>query len=355
MVISWQVGLLLTLLAVAAMLVVALLLCSRRHGRQAERAGRLEGTLERMLPCWVERGPSPQELDWLAHLSAADRHVLFGYCIGALPRLERDAAERVRGALGRSGLLEREIARLRHRSPAQRAEACRILGRLGQADAIPPLVERLRDPDLAVLRQALGALADLGAVEALGAAIEAIDASADWGNLLAIMALTRMGPASVPQIGALLETSRSPAMTKALLQVTGQLGAAADPAVVRALATHADPGIRIEAVRTLGTIPADAESVTACLTAMDDPDWPARALAAWSLGRLGDSRAIPRLERAMGDTAYWVRHHVAEAMAGLGEAGEAALRRGLNDANPFVRDMAAQVLFMQTPPERGAA
>jgi HEAT repeat protein len=136
-------------------------------------------------------------------------------------------------------------------------------------------------------------------------------------------------------------------MTKALLQITGRLGLAPDPAAVRALAAHPDPEIRVEAVRTLGTIAPDAESVAVCLATMDDAEWPPRALAAWSLGRLGDDRAIPRLEQAMGDTAYWVRHHVADALGGLGAAGEAALRRGLDHANPFVRDMAAQALFMR--------
>lgn len=354
MVSSWEAGLLLALVATAAMLVVALLLCNRWHSRQADGARRLVRTLEGMLPRWVERGHSATEVDWLTHLSEADRQVLLGFCIGMLPRLDRDAAERIRGVLCQSGLLEREVARLRRRSPTQRAEACLILGRLRQVDAIPLLVERLRDVDSAVRRQAIGALADLGAVEALGAVAEAIDVSADWSNQLAIMALARMGPASSSQVGALLAGSRSPAMTKALLQVTGQLGVAADPAAVRALASHPDPEIRIEAVRTLGNIAPDPESVTVCLTAMDDSEWPARALAAWSLGRLRDGRAIPRLERAMGDTAYWVRHHAAEAIAGLGEAGETALQRRLSDANPFVRDMAAQVLFMRVLPAGGA-
>jgi HEAT repeat protein len=352
---SWEAGLLLTLVAVAAMLVVALLLCNWRHGQQAEDARRLVRTLERMVPRWVGQGPSATEIDWLTHLSEADRQVLLGFCIGMPPRLDRDATERIRGVLCQSGLLEREVARLRRRSPAQRAEACRILGRLGQSDAIPVLLERLRDADSMVRRQAIGALADLGAVEALGPVAEAIDASADWSNLLAIMALARMGPASSRQVGALLAGSRSPGMTKALLQVTGQLGVAADPAAVRALASHPDPEIRVEAVRTLGNIAPDAESVTVCLAAMDDSEWPVRALAACSLGRLRDGRAIPRLERAMGDTAYWVRHHAAEAMAGLGEAGETALRRRLRDANPFVRDMAAQVLFMRILPAGGTA
>jgi hypothetical protein len=351
---SWEVGLLLTLLAAAAVVVATLLLCSRWHGRQAGRAGCLVRTLERMLPCWVERDPSASEVDWLTHLSEFDRPVLLRFCIGIMPGLQRKTAERLRGALHRSGQLQGEVLRLGLRSPAHRAAACRILGRLGQADTIPLLVERLRDADAMVRRQAIGALADLGAVETIGAVAEAIDASDGWSNLLAIMALARMGPASGPHVGALLAGSKSPVMTKALLQVTGQLGVAADPAAVRALASHPDPEVRIEAVRTLGNIAPDGESVEICLAAMDDPEWPARALAAWSLGRLRDGRAIPRLERAMGDTAYWVRQHAAEAMAELGEAGEAALRRRLNDANPFVRDMAAQVLFMRVVPAGGA-
>jgi HEAT repeat protein len=57
----------------------------------------------------------------------------------------------------------------------------------------------------------------------------------------------------------------------------------------------------------------------------------------------------------MGDPAYWVRQHVAEAMAALGEPGAAALRRGLKDENPFVRDMAAQTLFMRSLTEGEAA
>ncbi|HEU5041237.1 MAG TPA: HEAT repeat domain-containing protein, partial [Gemmatimonadales bacterium] len=120
------------------------------------------------------------------------------------------------------------------------------------------------------------------------------------------------------------------------------------------LAAHPDPEVRVEAVRVLGTLAPDAESAAVCLDAMDDAEWPVRALAAWTLGRVGDARALARLRGAMGDPAYWVRHHVAEAMASLGEPGAAALRHGLEDANPFVRDMAEQTLFMRAL-ARGAA
>ena len=355
MVTRWELALLPALLAVAAVLVVALLLCSWWHGRQAVRTERLERTVRQLLTAWAERSPTPEELDRLAAMTAAERRVLLGCCMRELPGLEPEAQARVRDVMRRSTVLEREVARLRHRSPAHRAEACRILGRLGQHEAVPLLVERLRDPDTAVRREAIAALADLRAVEALGAVARALEAAGEWGNLLAIMSLVRMGPGSAPQFGALLESAESVAMTKALLQVTGQLGVAADPSRVRALAAHAEMEIRVEAVRALGSAAPDPESVTVCMTAMDDPEWPVRALAAWSLGRLHDERAVPRLERAMGDSAYWVRHHVAGALAELGEAGEAALTRGLGDANPFVRDMAAQALFMRSATRGEAA
>ena len=70
---------------------------------------------------------------------------------------------------------------------------------------------------------------------------------------------------------------------------------------------------------------------------------------------MGAVHAHPPGERAMGDQAYWVRHHVAEAMAALGTRGEAALRRALTHDNPFVRDMAAQTLFMRALAEGEAA
>ncbi len=341
--------------AVPALLMVALLLANWWHGRLATRAAHLEYWAAGMLVGWTERSATSAELDGLARLSAADRRVLLAFLIKLMPELGEETAQRTRDALRRSGLLERVITRVRHRSPMDRAEACRILGRLGQAESTPLLVERLRDPHPMVRREAIAALADIRAVEAIGAIAEAIEAAGDWSNLATVMTLLRMGHGSAAGVGVPLAGAGSPEMTKALLQVTGRLGVAADPSAIRALASHPDAEVRVEALRALGSLGPDAESVSVCLTGMDDPEWPVRALAAWSLGRLGDGRAVPRLERAMGDGAYWVRHHVAEALTGLGEPGDAALRRALVDANPFVRDMAAQALYMQAVTQGEAA
>jgi len=63
-----------------------------------------------------------------------------------------------------------------------------------------------------------------------------------------------------------------------------------------------------------------------------------------------------RAMRRMTD-AYFKSFHDgnAEAIAAMGDAGEATLRRCLDDANPFVRDMATQALFMRSVRQESAA
>jgi HEAT repeat protein len=325
----------------AAFLFVALLGASLWGHRSGSRVELLQATAKQLFSGAAEH-------DWLERLSAADGRVVVAYLLRTLPDVEAGTAERVRAVLRRSSVAGRELARLNARSALRRAEACRILGGLGETGAIPRLIELLRDRDPVVRREAVGALADLRAVETLPAIAAAREETDGWGDLLAIITLVRMGPGCVPHIGALLASPRSPGMTKALLQVTTQLRATTDPGLIRSLAGHPEMEVRVEALRALGALGPDPESVAVCLAAMDDPEWPTRALAASSLGRLGERGAIPRLEQAMGDPAYWVRHHVAEAIAGMGEAGKAALTRGLEHANPFVRDMSAQALYMRS-------
>ena len=347
MVSSLEIALLAALLFISLLLVIALFVAHWWHGLRDARGARLGDALRPMVARWAERGADATELAWLEQLPPRDGRTALVALLGEIAQLGPDGAARVRGALRQSGLAARELARLRHRSATRRIEACRLAGRLGDAAAVPLLLERLRDPDPGVRREAVRALGELRAVDAIPDLAQAIEAMGEWSNLLLVMALVRMGPGGAHAVGALLATARSPGMTKALLQVTGRLGSAAEPAVIRTLASHPDPEVRVEAVRALGLIAPDAESAAVCLAAMDDPEWPVRALAASSLGRLRDARAIPRLARALGDPAYWVRHHAAEAMAELGEPGAAVLRGALDDINPFVRDMASQTLFMR--------
>lgn len=351
------VGLLLALTGIAALLLAALLLLNQHHRRRDLRILRLRRALGPMLASPAGRDRTLSEPVWLDDLSCADGRSALLVCLEALPRLSPTAADRVRDVLHRSRAARRAIDDLSHASAARRIEGCRMAGRLGDRGAMALLVQRLEDPDFGVRREAIRALGELGAVEAVGAIAETIEGMGEWTNLLLLMALVRMGPRGAPAIGSLLaaSTDRSPDMIKALLQVTSRIGLAADPQLVRTLASHREPEVRVEAVRVLGSIAPEPSSVDTCLAAMDDAEWPVRAIAASSLGRLGDERTLPRLARSMGDPAYWVRHHVAEAMASLGEPGADALRQALHDGNPFVRDMAAQALFMRALADGEAA
>jgi HEAT repeat protein len=342
-------------LCLAAAMVAALLALNWWHRRGDRRQAHVRRTVTAMLATWRRHPPSPGDILWLSAQGGAGGRTALGACVEALAGLDPAHADRVREALGRSGLADREIAGLRHRDPSRRATACRVVGRLAEAGAVALLVERLQDQAPEVRCEAIRALGDLRAVEAMDAIADTIETMGAWTNLLLTMAIVRMGPAVAPAIGRLLHASRSPAMTKALLQVTSRIGVVADPVMVRVLAGHPEPEVRVEAVRVLGAAVRDPESTAVCLDAMDDPEWPVRALAAWAIGRVGDDRAIARLRRAMGDPAYWVRHHVAEAIAAMGERGAAALREGLSDQNPFVRDMAAQALYMRAAREGALA
>ena len=335
MVTRFDVALLAGLLAFAVLLLAALLAVNWWHRRR-------DGLLSRL------------RLEDLAH---AESRLELVTCLEALPGLDATEADRLRDLLSLSPAARRELGRLGHRSASRRIEACRFAGRLGDPAVVPRLVELLRDRDPGVRRAAIRARGELRAVEAVPEIADAIEAMAEWSNLLLVMALIRMGPACAPAIGALLRASnaRSPATVKGLLQVTSRIGVATEPEVIRGLASHDDMEVRVEAVRVLGAIAPDRRSADVCLASMDDTEWPVRAIAASSLGRLRDERALARLARSMGDPAYWVRHHVAEAMASLNEPGAEALRRALQDANPFVRDMAAQALFMRALADGEAA
>jgi HEAT repeat protein len=354
-----DVAALLGLLALAALLLAALLVASWWHRRRVARRAHLRRAVQPMLAAAaaVQPDPGPSGPAWLDDLSNADARLALVACLEALPGLDSAAADRVRALLRRSRAARRERGRLEHRSAARRIEACRFSGRLGDTGAVPLLIRLLHDRDPAVRREAIRALGELRAVEAVPDIADAIEVAGEWDNLLLVMALIRMGPACAPAIGALLRApaARSPATLKGLLQVTSRIGVAADHGVIRSLASHQDLEVRVEAVRVLGAIGPEARSGDVCLAAMDDGEWPVRAVAAASLGRLRDERALPRLAQAMGDPAYWVRHHVAEAMASLGEPGAVALRSALDHANPFVRDMAAQALFMRALADGEAA
>ena len=56
------------------------------------------------------------------------------------------------------------------------------------------------------------------------------------------------------------------------------------------------------------------------MTALGDPEWPVRAMAAQALGKLGRPEAVEFLTSALGDKEWWVRINAAEALRSPGDA-----------------------------------
>ena len=111
---------------------------------------------------------------------------------------------------------------------------------------------------------------------------------------------------------------------------------------VCALHRHPAAGVRLAVARAVKRYfhPAAAEAL---LTLLSDDDWRVRAIAARSLGTLGDEHAVPPIARALRDKSWWVRFRAGLALAQLGERGRAALREVRMGDDRYAAEMATMV------------
>jgi HEAT repeat protein len=78
--------------------------------------------------------------------------------------------------------------------------------------------------------------------------------------------------------------------------------------------------------------------------ALDDAEWPVRAMAAKALGRMLVVDAIPELGRALRDRQWWVRHNAARALRSIGPRGLEELEKLVADRDAFAREQAVLML-----------
>ena len=108
-----------------------------------------------------------------------------------------------------------------------------------------------------------------------------------------------------------------------------------------------DPSVRLEAIRALGKLGAEAS--LPCLLEKIKQGGPESAAAAEAASRLG-ARAIHTLQDLMGDVAPGLRRRIAGALAGSGtQAASSAAVQVLLDPDPGVVDAAARSLLGELP------
>lgn len=342
-------GLLLVMTVAAVLFLLAWLMALNwRHGRRLRLERGVRDRFEAQFPEWLFREASEQEIAAMRGLTSQEFPVFMRLCNEQVQIVGGEFRERLEHALERAGLVQREINRLSHRQWWMRTDACWNLGRLGIQRAIDPLIERLEERNPTVRVAAIVALSNLRALRAVIPIINTLERYAGWSDMRACMALQKIGPEIIPQMEAMLRSENlSRAALKACLQIIGQLNITESPTIIRELAQHQEIEIRINAIRALSRVDTAEQSVGLCINALSDNAWAVRAIAAQSLGLLGDRRAIPSLEDSMKDGQYWVRHHAAEALARLGRDGIRALERQAHSEDRFVSDMAQQTLYLQ--------
>lgn len=320
----WVAALALTAAALAWML--ALIALRARHDRAAARRAedrrRIELAFVDLLlgRCDLERALGPYRtqaqlmaerlLDLLSLVRGGDRDVV----LEAYRTLGLDAAMRARACRGSSA------------------------GRLCCIEALAAFPGR--DTELALQRVAAGAspklrlaalqsLKAVGGTLAIGAVVEGL--ATDRLELSELTAeFVRELATSDPQATlAALRPRGLSAQLRALL-VEG-LGASGDYSVLACLiehAGHAEPHVRAAAVTALGRL-MHPSAEAAFAVALEDESWVVRCAAAEAAGAAGLSVLAPRLVQRLSDPIWRVRYRAAAALAELGPAGEAHLRRAL--------------------------
>ncbi|MGE5180934.1 MAG: HEAT repeat domain-containing protein, partial [Acidobacteriota bacterium] len=329
------------------------------------RAGKQAIDLEEMTDTLGELEKVVSPLSFMMAHKPVYRRVLVDLYLRYVPRLVervrhgndevRKAARAELDRVGAHGLRPLLEALRDEKDPTQQRIAVQVLGHLGNKGAAAPLVHMARTEPPKDQRRigTLGESSDRELhVEALVAAGRLGDPSvlADVLPLMDPQQELAMREAATFTLGRSSDKRAVPALVKALadhrpsVQVLACLGLAqiddarVGPAVVGALKDmgHTD-AVRAACAFALGAR-RSAAGAPALLAALDDNRGETQRLAAWSLGQLGESRALGPLIRAYfaraggdGDELLWAIGRTSGgglAPSGLPDLGEYPMRAG---------------------------
>ncbi len=233
---------------------------------------------------------------------------------GASARLREEAA-RVLGILGDVRAIAPLLSALSDTASAAvhvRAEAARALGRLGSSEPVPHLVDAVGDPDDKLRTYAIEALGALGDSRAVMPLIQELSGFRQAGRAGIIQALGRLG--DTVAIEPLLEVAGEQPHTYLngyALQALARLGEASIvPLILHERAWHQELS---QVLKTLGS--SAMPPLVAQLRSGEREE--VRALAAMSLGDLGEGRSMGSLITALQDPSTQVQKAAARALAQL--------------------------------------
>ena len=224
----------------------------------------------------------------------------------------------------------------------QRAEAARRSGsvaRLGDAELRDRLLD---DPHPAVQSAVTSSLVPLVDPAVVGQLLDRLPDRPMLVRLQQFRLLRESLTITTPALLHRLTPDSSPRRLKSWIALAEALGTPELLSGVAALHSHPDPLIRLSVARALKRH-RHAEAEEVLLIALHDHDWRVRAVAARSLGTLGNPSAVSRLAAGLRDVRWWVRFRCGLSLAQLGAAGRTALDEAARDADRYAGEMATMI------------
>lgn len=163
---------------------------------------------------------------------------------------------------------------------------------------------------------------------------------------LAISALSSRpaAPQTAAELGRMLAGDPEPRVRAAAAEALGMHGPAATAPLLRATA-DADPLVAEAVATALGEVGAAAAVPWLIRLATDRGDRLAAEAAVASLGAIGDERAVDTLVELAASGPPQIRRRSIVALTAFdGPQAEAAVRAGLEDRNPMVREVAQMIV-----------
>lgn len=299
----------------------------------------------------------------VAHTLAGDEHdaalpwVPFDEAVHVMAEATRSVDVRARGRLTAlrcyRGLDTRAVRWCSSRRWSRRLKGVRLLTILGAGeDTVPPLLD---DPRPEVRSEAAAWTAHHPSPAGVDRLVGMLSDDALSCRLVAQATLIRIGRSVLGQVARHL-AGPEPAALASTLTVAAQLN---DPILLGPALSHQhhpDPGVRAAVAKVLTSL-GGAESVYVLESYLADSAPQVRAIATAGLGELGHWPSAPLLAHGIGDPAWEVRSAAGLALRRLGGPGRLYLQRASQSADPFVVDMAQQVLDLpeRTKPEQTAS
>lgn len=229
----------------------------------------------------------------------------------------------------------------------KRLESARFLSVAATPRDVARLTQLINDPHPAVHVAAVACLERMENTALTLTALDRLPQLAPTVQAYYAAMLLRSRPVVVEHLQKRLRRVDDPALPR-LAEFGARLGEPALRERLTALADHADPEVRVQSARALGSYP-HRESVAALKRLVTDDAWAVRAQAVRSLGMISDASTLPLLKEALRDNVWWVRLRAALALMRFAAPGRNALLEAEIGVDPFASAVAKMVLGL--PPQ----